>query len=95
MSPRLCGNLWLSEFGPAPGRLQPGRAASFGEFAHAQNIALPFSHGNHAARVKQIEDVRGLDALVIGGKDEQMTLAAIALLQQRLALGLGVGEMPE
>ena len=36
--------------------LEPRRAAGLGEIAHAQDISVPLSHRDHAARVEQIED---------------------------------------
>jgi hypothetical protein len=39
--------------------------------------------------------MRGFDRLVVGGKREQMALPLVAFRQQRLALGLGVAEMPQ
>src|SRR5262245_10727060 len=43
---------------PAPFRLQPGGAAGLGEVAHAQDVALTLGHGDNAAGVEQVEDVR-------------------------------------
>src|SRR6185295_7918112 len=41
-----------------------GNAA--GELANPQNVALPFCHGDCAARIEKIERVRGLQYLFIG-----------------------------
>jgi hypothetical protein len=49
-------------------RQQPRGATRLCQFAHAQNIALPLGDRNHAAGVKQVEDVARLDALVVGGQ---------------------------
>src|SRR6476620_3265338 len=54
-------------------RPEPGRAASFRQFAHAQNIALPFGDRDHPARIQKIENVTCLDALIIGRERHQMT----------------------
>ena len=76
-------------------RLQPGGAAGFGEFAHAQDVALPLGDRDHAARVEQVEGVARLDALVVGRQRHQMALAALALGEQRPAFGLGVVEVAQ
>ncbi len=52
-------------------RIRPLRSAkasppSLGEVAHAQDVALPLGHRDDAARVEQVEDVAGLDRLVVG-----------------------------
>ncbi len=75
---------------------KPGGAAGFGEFADAEDVALALGDGDHAAGVEQVEHVARLDALVVGGQRHQVAAAvARALLQQRLALGLGVLEVLE
>jgi hypothetical protein len=51
----------------SPFRPQPRFAAGLGKLAHAQNVALPFGDRNHPARIEQVEDVTGLDALIISG----------------------------
>jgi hypothetical protein len=48
-------------------RLQPRHAAGLRQFAHAQDVALAFGHGENAARVEQVEDVGRLRARVVGG----------------------------
>ncbi len=44
--------------------------AGLGKVAHPENIGLALGHRDDAPRIEQIENVRGLDALVIGGKGE-------------------------
>ena len=61
--------------------MHPGFAAGFGELAHAQDIALPLGHRDHAARVEQIEDVACLDALVVGRQRHQMSCGCRRLFQ--------------
>ena len=63
---------------PACG-MHPGFAAGFCQFAHAHDVALPLGHRDHAAGVEQIEDVAGLDALVVGRQRHQMRLALAVL----------------
>ena len=55
--------------------LQPRRAAGFRQFAHAQDVALALGDRDHAARVEQVEDVAGLDALVVGRQRHQVALS--------------------
>src|SRR5207247_7579666 len=64
---------------PSRARLRP----SLGELAHAQNVALPLGHRDHAAGIEQIEHVARLDALVIRG--QRHAVAA------RVALGRPAG----
>src|SRR3954469_2986480 len=59
---------------------QPGLAAGLGEFTHAQNVALALGDRDHAAGVEQIENVAGLDALVIGRQRQPMALGIVARL---------------
>src|SRR5262249_24957717 len=75
--------------------LEARSAARLGELAHARNISLPLGDRDHAASVEQIEDVGGLDRLVVGGQHHQVAIAALALGEQRLALGFGVAEVAE
>ena len=49
--------------------LKPGAAAGLGQIAYAQDVGLPFRHGDDAARIEKIENVRRLDALVVGRQD--------------------------
>src|SRR5262245_55737201 len=63
--------LWPCSPSPRLGR-QPSLAAGLGELAHAQNVALPFRDRDHATRIKQIEDVARLDALVVGRQRHQV-----------------------
>src|SRR5271167_3688150 len=56
-------------------RLQPCGAAGFGEFAHAQDVALALGDGDDAARVEKVEGVARLDALIVGGQRHQMPAA--------------------
>src|SRR5262245_18239586 len=84
-----------SAIGAAALGLEPCRASRLGKVAYPQDVGLPLRHRDHAARVEQVEDVRGLDRLVVSGKRKQMTRAFVAFGEQRLALGLGVAEMPQ
>src|SRR5262245_6544504 len=84
-----------SAIGAASLGLEPCGASRLGEVANAQDIGLPLSHRDHAARIEQIEDMRGLDRLVVSGKREEMARALIAAREQRFALGLGVAEVLE
>src|SRR4051812_31110574 len=67
--------------------LEPGGAAGLGKLAHTQDIALALGHRDDAAGVEQIEDVRGLDALIVGRQCHLVAHVLAALLQQRFALG--------
>src|ERR1700694_2722399 len=58
------------------------------ELAHAQDVALPLGHADGAARVEQVEDVRALQAVVVGGQRQ-------LLLDQRAALLLVLIEETE
>src|SRR6266851_3451554 len=72
-----------------PSRLcmHPGFAAGFCKLAHARDVALPLGHRDHAAGVEQIEDVAGLDALVIGRQCHQVRLA-LAVLPSGIEISL-------
>jgi len=61
---------------------EPGLAAGFRQLAHAQDVALPLRHADHAARVEQVEEVGGLDALIVGGQRQEVLVAARALFEQ-------------
>src|SRR5882762_9211294 len=50
------------------------------ELAHAQDITLPLGHADGAARVEQVEDVRALQAVVVGGQGELLLDQGAALL---------------
>ena len=65
----------------APSRFgrEPRLAAGLGQFAHAQDVALPLGDRDHAARVEQIEDVARLDALVVGRQRHQVAAASLPL----------------
>src|SRR3990170_4175138 len=84
-----------SAIGTARLGLEPRRAAGLGEVAHAQDIGLPLRHRDHAARIEQIENMRGLDRLVVGRQHHHMALAVVALGEQRAAFGFGVAKMIE
>src|SRR6478735_4044031 len=75
-------------------RLEPRRAASFRQFAHAQNIALPFGNRDHPARIQEIENVTCLDALVVGRQRHQMTfLLAVRPTGCEIFLTGGLGHL--
>src|SRR5262249_31476298 len=83
---------------PPSCRGQPRRAAGFRTLPNAQDVALTLRHRNDAARIEQIEDVTGLNALVIGWQRQLVMLVVgsglrRAGLQQRLALHFGVAEV--
>src|SRR5690606_37585421 len=81
---------------PSAGGGEPGLAAGLGEFADAQDVALPLGDRDDAARIEQIEDMAGLDALVIG-RQGQPVLAPAAVAPARLAqppaLGLRLADV--
>ena len=60
-----------------------------------QDVALALGDGDDAAGIEQIEVVGGLDDLLIGGDGQAVAAVAGALFEQRLALGLGIGEVAE
>src|SRR5580704_14292411 len=70
---------------PAALCLQPGDAASLGEIAHAKNIALPLGHRDNPARVKEVENMRRLDALIVGWKRHHMARALVSAGEERAA----------
>ena len=45
---------------------QPGLGAGLGQRAHAADVGGALGHADHAARVEQVEQVAGLQALVVG-----------------------------
>lgn len=84
---------------------QEGFAAGLGECADAQDIGLAFRHRDDAAGIQQVEDVAGLDALVIGrqhaavkgtglmrGTGGQKRLAFLFRIDEMAVQHLGVGE---
>ena len=79
---------------PAAGfRAQPGLAAGLGEIAHAQDVALALGHRDHATRIEQVEDVAGLEALVIGGQHHLVMIAPVARSEDGAAGFFRVAEM--
>src|SRR5450631_1780597 len=73
--------------------LEPRRATGLGEIANFQNVTLPLGHRDNPARVEKVEDVRGLDALVVGGQHHPFPIAVSAGLQQGPAFCFRVLEM--
>ena len=67
---------------------EPGFRARLGQRAHPADIGRALGHADHAARVQQVEQVAGLEALVVG-RQRQLPF------QDLLAVALGVGEVPE
>jgi hypothetical protein len=65
--------------------LDPRLTGALGQIAHAAHIAGALLHGDHAARLQQVEEMRGLDRLIIGG---QRNIG----LDAALRLGLGGGK---
>src|SRR3954451_20581175 len=51
---------------------QPCLAAGFRQLADAQDVALPLSDRDDAARVEQVERVDRLDALVVSGQRHEV-----------------------
>src|ERR1700730_1220455 len=80
---------------PAALCLEPSDAACLGEIAHAKNSALPLGHRNHPARVEQIENMRRLDALIVGWQRQQMAIALVSAGEERAARGFRILEMLE
>ena len=52
-------------------------AHCLGQCPHPPDIGLPFGDRNHAARVQQVKDVAGLDALIIGRMRHDDALAGL------------------
>src|SRR6266852_8624414 len=71
-----------------PSRLcmHPGFAAGFCKLADTHDVALPFGHRDHAAGIEQVEDMTGLDALVIGRQRHQVLLAVATALPPRFEI---------
>ena len=67
---------------------QPGLGAGLGQGAHAADVGRALGDADHAARVQQVEQVAGLQALVVGRQRQPA-------LQDRCAMLLGVGEVAE
>src|SRR4029079_19661047 len=62
------------------GRLQPGAAGRFRKIADASDIGLSLGDADHTARLQGVEDVAGLDRLLVG-RDRQLRVeAALALV---------------
>src|ERR1700678_3936252 len=66
---------------------QPALAASFCQGPHAANVTGAFRHTDYAAGIEQIEQMAGLDTLVIGGQRQ-------ALCHQRSTFYLRIDKMP-
>ena len=71
---------------------RPGFRAGFAEVADAADVALPLGHRDGAARVHQVEQVRGLQHVVVGRQHQRLALAA-ARGQQPRHLALHVLEL--
>src|SRR3546814_10270936 len=69
-------------------------AAGLGQGAHAADVGLALGDRDDAARIEQVEDVARLHALVIG-RQRHRPAPVRAELQDRLALRLGVLEVPD
>ena len=69
---------------------QPGLAAGPRQRPHPADVGGALGDADHAAGVQQVEQVARLQALVVG-RQRQGGVAR----EQRLALGLGVGELAE
>jgi hypothetical protein len=54
----------------------PGGGAEFTQVADAADVALAFGDGDGAAGVHQVEQVAGLQDLVVGGQDQRLALRA-------------------
>src|SRR5690606_14536241 len=83
--------------GPAGGVLgDPGFAAALGEIADAGDVAGAFLHADHAAGLEQVEQVAGLDRLVVGGERDFRLDAAAAFgfgVLEAFEQLLGVGDL--
>ena len=69
------------------------------EIAHPANIGLAFGDRDHAARLEQVEDMTGLDRLVIGrqrqlGLDTGFAFGRRILEPLEQGFGIGVLEIP-
>src|SRR6202045_4256179 len=80
---------------PAALCLEPGDPASLGEIAHAKNMALPLSDRDNPARIKEVENMRRLDALIVGRQHHHMACAIVSAGEECAARGFGILEMPE
>ena len=67
---------------------EPGFGTGLCQRAHAADIGLPLGDADHAAGVQQVEEVRGLEALVVGGQGQ-------LALQDQLAVAFRVLEVAE
>src|SRR5690606_34109579 len=79
---------------------EPRLAAARRPRTHAADIGLPFGHRDDAARIEQVETVRGLETLIVGRQCQRAgntaTCRCLATaIEQRVALFLGILEMPE
>ena len=83
-SPRIPSQQWKA-LCFAAGEVGAGDGA--GERTHAQDVALALGDGNRLARVEQVEDVRGLQRLLVRGQRQRR-------LEQRLAVLLALVEIP-
>ena len=70
-------------------------ASTLGFASLAKNIALPLGHRDNSARVKEVENMRRLDALIVGRQRHHMARAIVSAHEERAARGFGVPEMPE
>jgi len=73
-------------------------AARLGQIAHPQNIAVTLGHRDDAARIEKVEDVAGLDGLVVGGQHAFVQVIVGPLVgrargEQRQAFLFGVLKM--
>src|SRR5262249_46478748 len=78
-------------------RLDVALGAALGERAHAADEALPLGDADRAARVEEVEGVRALHAVVVGGEDEPGGEEPLALLlegveEAEVQLGVGLLE---
>ena len=65
------------------------------QIAHAENIALPLGNRDDPARVKKVENMRRLDALIIGWQHHHMARAIVSAGEECAARGFGILEMLE
>ena len=67
---------------------QPGLGAATRQRTHPADIGRALGHADHAARVEQVEQVAGLDALVVGRQRQLCRCSRLAHSR------LGIREMP-
>jgi hypothetical protein len=70
-------------------------ASTLGFASLGKNIALPLGDRDNPARVKEVEYMRRLDALVICWQHHHVARAIVSAGEERVARGFRILEMPE